>query len=57
MRSALSLTIIALATAIAIFPRPAEGAERSVVITENADYFGFDLRSEKDVSLNQCQQL
>ncbi len=29
---------------------------RSVETTENGDYFGFDLRTERDVSLDQCTQ-
>ncbi|MEJ6784271.1 alpha-2-macroglobulin family protein [Aminobacter sp. Piv2-1] len=28
---------------------------RRVVTTENSDYFGFDLRSEQNVTLDQCQ--
>ncbi|WP_309083058.1 alpha-2-macroglobulin family protein [Chelativorans sp.] len=30
---------------------------RRVVTTENGDYFGFDLRSEKDVSLDECSAI
>ena len=29
--------------------------KREIQITENGDYFGFDLRSEKDVSLDECK--
>lgn len=28
---------------------------RRIVTTENADYFGFDLRSEQNVTLDQCE--
>ena len=28
---------------------------RSIVISENSDYFGFDLRSEQNYSLDQCK--
>ncbi len=28
---------------------------RRIVTSENADYFGFDLRTEKDVTLDQCK--
>ncbi|SIS80799.1 alpha-2-macroglobulin family protein [Paracoccus saliphilus] len=28
-----------------------------IVTTENADYFGFDLRTEKNVSLDQCKAI
>ena len=35
---------------------PAHAAEmRNIVTTENADYFGFDLRTEEDVLLDQCE--
>jgi uncharacterized protein YfaS (alpha-2-macroglobulin family) len=36
---------------------PASAAEnaRSIVTTENSDYFGFDLRSEQNFSLDQCK--
>jgi uncharacterized protein YfaS (alpha-2-macroglobulin family) len=30
-------------------------SERQVVTTDDADYFGFDLRAEPDVSLDQCE--
>ena len=30
-------------------------AGRTVVTTPDADYFGFDLRTERDVSLQQCE--
>lgn len=33
----------------------AQEATRSIVVTEDSDYFGFDLRTEKDVSLEQCK--
>ena len=34
---------------------PALGADgRQVVTTPNSDYFGFDLRSEQNVTLDQC---
>lgn len=37
---------------------PAAAAEtRSVVTTENSDYFGFDLRTVQDVSLDDCKQV
>ena len=28
---------------------------RQVVTTQNSDYFGFDLRSEQNVTLDQCK--
>lgn len=33
----------------------AAGEARSIVTTENSDYFDFDLRTEPDVSLDQCK--
>ena len=40
----------------ALAQQGAQQTERQVVTTENADYFGFDLRAEKNVSLDQCKQ-
>ncbi|MCB1444441.1 MAG: alpha-2-macroglobulin family protein [Rhizobiaceae bacterium] len=34
----------------------AEGA-RKIVTVKDADYFGFDLRTEQDVSLERCQEI
>ena len=36
-------------------PALAAGEARSIVTSENSDYFGFDLRSEQNVSLEQCK--
>ena len=36
-------------------PAMAAGPARTVVTTENGDYFGFDLRSEQNLSLEQCK--
>ncbi len=47
-----ALTILA-ATA---FPAAAQQS-RNVVTTPNSDYFGFDLRSERNVTLDQCQTI
>ena len=33
----------------------AQGEARSIVTTENSDYFGFDLRAEQNFSLDQCK--
>jgi len=33
----------------------AAGQGRSIVTTENSDYFGFDLRTEPNISLDQCK--
>src|SRR5262245_43376427 len=36
-------------------PALAAGEARTIVTSENSDYFGFDLRSEKNFSLDQCK--
>ncbi|MGY6709767.1 MAG: alpha-2-macroglobulin family protein [Rhizobiaceae bacterium] len=47
--------VILLATMfLALPPLHAQGS-RTVVTTEDADYFGFDLRTERDVSLEECE--
>jgi alpha-2-macroglobulin len=38
-------------------PAQAADAKRQIAVTENGDYFGFDLRSEKDISLDQCKAI
>ncbi|MGB8819062.1 MAG: PAN/Apple domain-containing protein, partial [Rhizobiaceae bacterium] len=35
----------------------AQNQTRRIELTENGDYFGFDLRTEQNVSLDQCQQI
>ncbi|WP_439630155.1 MG2 domain-containing protein [Shinella sp.] len=45
-----------LLMAVASPPLPASAQEtRTVVTTENRDYFGFDLRTVQDVTLDQCK--
>ena len=34
-----------------------QSVERSVITTPDSDYFGFDLRTERDVSLDQCSAI
>ncbi len=53
-RAALLLAIGFLGWPLA--PAAAAGPERSVVTTDNADYFGFDLRAEQNLSLQACRQ-
>lgn len=51
-------TVLATALCAALFSSGAlaQSAEpRMVVTTENSDYFGFDLRSEQNVTLDQCK--
>ncbi|NTJ44300.1 hypothetical protein G6L28_17025 [Agrobacterium larrymoorei] len=38
-------------------PLAAQDAARKVVTTQNGDYFGFDLRTEQNVSLQQCETI
>jgi len=38
-------------------PMARQQPARSVETTENADYFGFDLRTERNISLDQCGQI
>ncbi len=52
-------SIFAVAFSLMTFGPPlAAAAEnaRTVVTTADSDYFGFDLRTEQNVSLDQCQQ-
>ncbi|MDW3502953.1 hypothetical protein NQ272_27755, partial [Escherichia coli] len=45
-----------LLSVMASLPLPAQAEEtRSVVTSENSDYFGFDLRTVQDVTLDQCK--
>ncbi|MCP8896243.1 alpha-2-macroglobulin family protein [Shinella daejeonensis] len=46
-----------LLTAFTFCAPPAMAQEsRSIVTTENADYFGFDLRTVQEVTLDQCKR-
>ncbi len=47
------VTILAFLTFIS--STRAEDSSRRVIRTENGDYFGFDLRAEKEVTLEQCE--
>ncbi|CAN7172511.1 alpha-2-macroglobulin family protein [Aminobacter sp. LjRoot7] len=49
------LLVLAIAFGLANTFEAAAVEARRVVTTENSDYFGFDLRSEQNVSLDQCQ--
>jgi alpha-2-macroglobulin len=55
MRAFLGFSALLL-SAVASPPLPASAEEtRTVVTTENGDYFGFDLRTVQDVTLDQCK--
>ncbi len=55
MRAFLFFFLCLLFAGPASVPGTAQEASRSIVVTEDSDYFGFDLRTEKDVSLEQCK--
>src|SRR3954469_24699514 len=54
MRAARGLSILVLL--LFAWGSVAQSAEaRRIVTTDNSDYFGFDLRSDQNVSLDQCK--
>lgn len=55
MRAFLALTTLLVTLLSLGAPAGAAEADRKVEVTNDADYFGFDLRTEQDVSLDECQ--
>lgn len=55
MRVFLSIFVCIVVLSLSFGPARAQQASRSIVTKENSDYFGFDLRTEKNVSLEQCK--
>ncbi|APG94606.1 alpha-2-macroglobulin family protein [Sinorhizobium americanum] len=55
MRAFLGLTTLLFALLSLGTPAAAAEADRKVEVTSDADYFGFDLRTEQNVSLDECQ--
>ncbi|MFD1328129.1 alpha-2-macroglobulin family protein [Mycoplana ramosa] len=55
MRALIGFSAIVLAVAASAYPGQAAETKRSIVITENGDYFGFDLRTVQNVTLDQCK--
>ena len=55
MRIALGFSAILSAFLFVAAPPSAHAQERQVVTSEGGDYFGFDLRTERDVTLDQCE--
>ena len=53
-RAARALSLLFLSFLAVAAPAAAAGPARSIVTTDNADYFGFDLRAEQNMSLEQC---
>ncbi|WP_421089091.1 alpha-2-macroglobulin family protein [Pseudochrobactrum sp. MP213Fo] len=44
-------------TAQPVFAQSAQSGTRQIELSQNGDYQGFDLRTQKDVSLDQCQDI
>ncbi|WP_236759156.1 PAN/Apple domain-containing protein, partial [Agrobacterium tumefaciens] len=57
LRALVRISLIAVSTAITFIPAVAAEPSRKVVTTKNGDYFGFDLRTEQNVSLEQCGEI
>ncbi|RVG81225.1 hypothetical protein CN223_03820 [Sinorhizobium meliloti] len=55
MRAFLGLSTLLFTLVSLGMPVAAAEPERRIEITNDADYFGFDLRTEQNVSLDQCQ--
>ncbi len=53
MRAAFGALALAFCAALALSPAGAQ-TQRDIEISQDADYFGFDLRTERDVTLDQC---
>lgn len=59
MRSSFAIALTFLAIAFStVFSAPAfsQGVSREIVTTDDSDYPGFDLRAEKDITLDECKQ-
>jgi alpha-2-macroglobulin len=56
VRAVFHALAIMLAT-LSASPLMAQDATRKVVTTQNGDYFGFDLRTEQNVSQPQCETI
>ncbi len=55
LRAARGFSVFLLTLLALLEPAFAAGEARTIVISENSDYFGFDLRSEQNFSLQQCE--
>ncbi|MEP7455925.1 alpha-2-macroglobulin family protein [Phyllobacterium sp. SB3] len=55
MRARFGLLALLLTFFTAILPAGAAEVNRDIVTTKDSDYFGFDLRTEEDVTLDQCE--
>lgn len=54
LRNILGTLFVGLALVTPLAAQAAEGDRREITLTENSDFFGFDLRTEKDVTLDEC---
>ncbi|MEM7464485.1 MAG: MG2 domain-containing protein, partial [Pseudomonadota bacterium] len=53
----LSAALISISIIVAgVMSAAAQEVEREIEISPDSDYFGFDLRAEQDVTLQECQQ-
>ncbi|MEM9104407.1 MAG: alpha-2-macroglobulin family protein [Pseudomonadota bacterium] len=57
MRSLFSATAALMLTVLFFTGTALAADDRQIQTFENADYYGFDLRAEKNVSLDQCQSI
>ncbi len=55
MRARFGLLALLLTFFASILPAGAAEINRDIVTTKDSDYFGFDLRTEEDVTLDQCE--
>ncbi|MFW8646083.1 PAN/Apple domain-containing protein [Rhizobium beringeri] len=55
VRSFFAFATIAFSTIAISFPAAAADTKRDIQTIKDADFFGFDLRTEQNVSLDQCK--
>ncbi|MEP3439150.1 MAG: alpha-2-macroglobulin family protein [Hoeflea sp.] len=53
--SALHRILLLIGVLVMSMPAIAQDGSRRIETTENADYFGFDLRTVRDIGLDQCE--
>ncbi|PZM13625.1 alpha-2-macroglobulin family protein [Rhizobium tubonense] len=54
-RAFIGLSAFLFATIAAVLPAGAADTKRQAVTTQDGDYFGFDLRTEQNLTLDQCE--
>ncbi len=55
VRAFFAIAAVALSAIIASSPAPAAETKREIQTIKDADYFGFDLRTEQNLTLEQCK--